>query len=252
MAAGRSAGSGSAGSDRSGGDGGLSRRGFLAACSTAALAGAVAAPASAQSEGADVRPDFGTWLDGVDGGLRDARGQDEVVVQVGASGNGADYAFAPAGLWVDPGTTVRWRWTGNGGSHNVHAQRGADFESETTMEAGHTFEHTFESGGITTYQCDPHAQIGMKGAIAVGDEVPTVAVGAGGPVLPGGDVGIAFVGLSVLTVALAVLPAIGGDVYGAVASRRRGDGSSALAAAAGAGLLGTVLLVAILARLLVG
>lgn len=247
MAAGRTE-----GTDLPAGRDGISRRGFLTACSTAALAGAIAAPASAQAATADVKPDFGTWLDGVDGGYRDARGQDEVVVQVGASGNSGDYAFAPAGLWVDPGTTVRWRWTGSGGAHNVHAQVGADFESETTNEAGHEFEHVFDTSGITTYQCDPHAQLGMKGAIAVGNEVPTVAVGGGGLVLPGGDVGVAFVGLSVLTVALAVLPVIGGDLYGAVADRRSGEGSSALAAGVGAGVLGTVLLIAILARLLVG
>lgn len=157
----------------------VSRRGFLLATAGAvALAGAAGAAGTAAAQ-AD-RPDFGGWLDGVDGGFEDARGQSEVTVMVGAEGNDGDFAFGPAGLWVDPGTTVSWEWTGRGGTHNVAAVEGAAFTSgEFVSDAGVHFEHTFEEAGVVTYQCDPHAGLGMKGAVAVGDDVPMAGDGGG-------------------------------------------------------------------------
>jgi len=167
----------------------MKRRDFLRSAGGVGAAGAAAAaarPAAAQS----ARPDFGGYLDGVDGGYTDARGQDEVTVQVGASGNQGNNAFSPAGLWVDPGTTVRWEWTGNG-VHNVVTEEGpADLDSGTpTQESGVNYEHTFEEGGVTTYFCSPHKTLGMKGGVAVGGDVPTVETeddsGGGG----GGETG---------------------------------------------------------------
>jgi len=153
----------------------LSRRAFLlgsAGTAGAAAAGAVAGSPAAQEGG--TRPDWGGWLDGVDGGYLDARGESEVTVEVGAQGNDGPYAFSPAGVWVDPGTTVRWEWTGEG-SHNVLAESGpASLDSgDPVSEAGVNYEHTFEEGGITTYFCQPHRSVGMKGAVAVGGDVPT-------------------------------------------------------------------------------
>jgi halocyanin-like protein len=65
----------------------------------------------------------------------------------------------PAAVRVDPGTTVVWEWTGNGGGHNVVAENGA-FESETTSEAGHTFEYTLEESVIVKYACTPTSRWG--------------------------------------------------------------------------------------------
>ena len=163
----------------------MNRRQFLRTAGGAtAAAGAVTASntAAAQSQ----KPDFGGWLGGIDGGYTDARGQSEVTVEVGASGNGGNIAFSPAGLWVDPETTVTFEWTGEGGSHNVVAQEGpAALDSGSKVdEAGHTYEHTFTEGGITNYVCQPHSSLGMKGAVAVGDDVPTVATGGGGEADP--------------------------------------------------------------------
>ncbi|MFB6228563.1 MAG: halocyanin domain-containing protein [Halobacteriales archaeon] len=142
-----------------------------------------------QVGGGAVRPDFGGWLAESDGGYEDARGQEEVIVDVGAPGNDGNLAFSPAGLWIEPGTTVRWEWTGQGGPHNVLTEEGpADLDSgQAVPDEGTTYEHTFEEGGITTYYCNPHRTLGMKGAVAVGDDVPTVAAGDGGDV--GDDVG---------------------------------------------------------------
>ncbi|USZ67233.1 halocyanin domain-containing protein [Halorussus salilacus] len=112
--------------------------------------------------------DFGGWLDGVENydGVVDETGSDEVSVAVGAQGNGGGFAFDPAAVRVDSGTTVVWEWTGDGGQHNV-AHTDGEFESETVSEKGHTFEHTFEESGTFEYSCVPHETMGMKGAIVV-------------------------------------------------------------------------------------
>jgi halocyanin-like protein len=146
------------------------RRRFLTA-STVAMGGAAlggAAPAAAQSNG-----EFDGWFDGVDNyeGVIDRTGQSEVTVDVGVPNGEGPYGFGPAAVRVDPGATVVWEWTGDGGSHNVVAEDGS-FESDLVSEAGHTFSHTFESEGITKYVCEPHEQLGMKGAIVVGSVGP--------------------------------------------------------------------------------
>jgi halocyanin-like protein len=133
----------------------------------AGLGVATAGPAVAQSGS---EPAYGDWFSNVDNydGTVDKRGTDQVTITVGASGNSGAFAFGPAAVHVDPGTTIVWEWTGNGGSHNVVAEDGS-FESELVGEAGHTFEHTVEGEGIITYACSPHKTVGMKGAIAVGN-----------------------------------------------------------------------------------
>ncbi|XVH30753.1 halocyanin domain-containing protein [Haloferacaceae archaeon DSL9] len=163
-----------------------------AVTATAATSGTVLAQEEGEDEGGDdgggggdVQPTFDGYIDDADGGVEDLRGQEAVTVEVGASGNGGDLAFSPAGIWIDPGTTVTWEWTGNGGEHNVVAVDGpAELESDLTDEAGFTYEFTFEEGqaGLTTYHCEPHDDLEMKGGVAVGDDVETeeVAAGSGG------------------------------------------------------------------------
>nr|WP_142856135.1 halocyanin domain-containing protein [Salinigranum halophilum] len=167
----------------------MSRRAFLTAAGGTAAVAAASGNAAAQT----TEPDFGGYLDGIDGGYQDLRGQSEVTIDVGAEGNGGYLAFGPAGVWVDPGTTVTWEWTGEGGGHNVITEEGpASLDSGPAVaEAGTTFEHTFseEEVGITKYYCEPHQALGMLGAVAVGEDIPTVEVGGGsegssGPQVP--------------------------------------------------------------------
>jgi len=160
----------------------VSRRGFLRASAGATAAAGAATATTGTAAAQSKMPDFGDVTD-VDGGTEDLRGESEVTVEVGASGNGGNLAFSPAGIWVDPGTTVTWEWTGEGGDHNVESTGGpAEFSSELVGDAGFTFEFEFteEHAGITNYQCNPHASLGMLGAVAVGDDVPTVETGGGG------------------------------------------------------------------------
>jgi halocyanin-like protein len=110
--------------------------------------------------------DFGGYLDDAglyDGTVEDLRGESAVTVAVGAD-NG--YAFDPPAIRVDPGTTVTWEWTGQGGAHNVIAESGT-FDSGEPQTSG-TFEHTFEEEATFTYYCNPHKGAGMKGGVVVG------------------------------------------------------------------------------------
>ena len=118
----------------------------------------------------DEEPDYGDWFDDVDNyeGTFDMRGEDEVTVQVGAGEEGFD--FEPAAIAVSPGTNVVWEWTGEGGAHNVVHEDGDEFESDLADEEGHTFEHTFEAEGEFLYVCEPHENVGMKGAVVVMDD----------------------------------------------------------------------------------
>ena len=194
-------------------DSDVSRRWFLKGAAGAGAGTAVIAsqPAAAQEE----RPDFDGFLDDSDGGYEDARGEDEVTVTVGAEGNQGPNAFSPAGLWIDVGTTVNWEWTGDG-AHNVRADEGpADFNSGAPLQEDE-FSFTFEEehAGVTKYVCDPHIGVNMFGAIAVGDDVPTVdpdAAPAGspflGPQLPDSArvLGVAGAGALASTLVLAYL-----------------------------------------------
>lgn len=114
----------------------------------------------------DEEPDYGGWLDAAEtyDGTADYRGEGEVTVMVGAGSRG--YSFSPAAIMVDPGTTVVWEWTGQGGGHNVEEENG-EYGSPIESEEGHTFEHAFEESGVSLYTCIPHDQQGMRGAVAV-------------------------------------------------------------------------------------
>lgn len=127
-----------------------------------------ASQTSAEGANQPTEPDYGGWFDDVSNyeTTVDRTGQQEVTVAVGAEGNNGNLAFNPPAVRVDPGTTVVWEWTGEGGTHNV-ASEDDSFESEMTNEAGYTFEHTFEAAGVSKYACVPHEQMGMKGAVVV-------------------------------------------------------------------------------------
>ncbi|RNJ26134.1 halocyanin domain-containing protein [Halosegnis longus] len=97
----------------------------------------------------------------------DMTGQDEVVVEVGAGGNGL--AFAPAAVRISTETTVSWQWTGRGGRHNVVAASDSDFDFQSgspKLEAD-PFERSFDDAGVGLYYCGPHRSLGMEGALIV-------------------------------------------------------------------------------------
>ena len=237
----------------------LTRRALLSGTAAAATAG-LAAPAAGQAMG-EV-PDFGGWF-GADAeggqttsytGVDDRRGEDAVTIEVGASGNGGPYAYGPTAVWVDPGTTITFEWTSN--THNVVPQsqpEGADWAGHEPVEnSGFSFETTLETTGIYTYYCQPHLTLGMKGGIAVGDDVPMTSppsTGGGGFTLPGGEVGGSFMGLMLGTAGLAAAIVLAGELHGAVTRDTDGP-TSAHTTALLAASIGVIALVAVVARLL--
>ena len=173
----------------------VSRRAVLRGVAAGTAASAAAGTAAAQDEeggeggedgegdgaGGNVRPVWPDYIsDARDEGYEDLRGESSVTVEVGAGGEGL--AFAPTRLWIDPGTEVTFEWVSNG--HNVlpnSQPEGAGWEGHEPLEnEGFTYSHTFETGGMYPYFCSPHEGLGMKGAIAVGEEVETETVGGGG------------------------------------------------------------------------
>lgn len=77
--------------------------------------------------------------------------------------------FDPVGLFIEPGTTVRFEI--EAGSHSATAYRNrippgaSPFDSGTISTGG--FEHTFETPGTYDYYCIPHKSMGMVGRIVV-------------------------------------------------------------------------------------
>jgi len=184
----------------------VSRRALLRGLAGATAASTAAGTAAAQEGegggeggggGGNQRAVFPSYVDGAAGGAySDERGSSEVTVEVGAGSQSV--AFAPTKLWVDPGTTVNFEWVSNG--HNVLPNtqpEGAGWEGsgEALEDEGFTYSHTFETGGMYTYFCSPHEQLGMVGAIAVGGDVETetIETGSAGPQVPdvGKSVGVA-------------------------------------------------------------
>ena len=155
----------------------LSRRRFVqgtgAAIAASALAGCGSDGGGGGGGGGDEVPqeiaDHLEGANGFDDSIDDQTGESQVTVQVGA---GDGLAFDPAAVRVDPGTTVVWEWTGEGGQHNVAATEDSDtdFQSDLHDEEGEHFEQTFDEAGNHLYVCEPHEQQGMKGAIEVAGE----------------------------------------------------------------------------------
>ena len=171
----------------------LRTAGGVAGGATAATAAAGTAAAQEGGGGGTTKPVFPGYVDGAAGGAySDMRGSSEVTVEVGAGSN--QVAFAPTNLWIEPGTTVTFEWVSNG--HNVlpnSQPEGAGWSGHDPLEdEGFTYSHTFETGGMYTYYCRPHEQLGMVGAIAVGGDVETETVGGGGGEVDPEHMGVPF------------------------------------------------------------
>jgi halocyanin-like protein len=149
----------------------ISRRRFVRGTGAAVAASALAGCGSDGGDGndGDVPESIADHMEGAneyDGSLEDQTGEDEVTVEVGA---GDGFAFDPAAVRVDAGTTVVWEWTGEGSQHNVSStgESDADFQSDLYEQAGEHFEQSFDQAGTQLYVCQPHEGQGMRGAIEV-------------------------------------------------------------------------------------
>ncbi|MFC4357621.1 halocyanin domain-containing protein [Halobium salinum] len=100
------------------------------------------------------------------GHVVDETGRDAATVTVGTRGDGPTFAFGPSVLKISRGTTVSWKWSGDG-PHTVTFRDGSIPGTEVHNEPGVHYEHTFDATGVYQYFCAPHRSIGMKGAVVV-------------------------------------------------------------------------------------
>ena len=74
-----------------------------------------------------------------------------------------DFAFAPANIVIDAGTTVTWT-NYDGASHTVSSDEGDELESGLLGKT-EMFSHTFDTPGDYYYHCNPHSN--MHGLVTV-------------------------------------------------------------------------------------
>jgi len=95
---------------------------------------------------------------------RPAVAQEVPVVEMGNN------YFDPIGLYVEPGTTVRFEIAA--GTHSATAYEDRIPSDADTFDSGiiseGAFEYTFEKPGTYDYYCIPHKSVGMVGRIVVG------------------------------------------------------------------------------------
>ena len=157
---------------------GVSRRSVLrrGAAASVALAGLGTGVASAQPYGGWFTDDApGGATSNYDGTTVDRTGEDSITITVGADGNDGSFAYDPPAVRIDPGTEVVFDWASD--THNLVLKDGPDggwSGYDEIQDAGFEHSHTFETEGVYKYYCEPHLTLGMKGAVAVGSDVPTV------------------------------------------------------------------------------
>ena len=74
-----------------------------------------------------------------------------------------DFAFSPANIVVDAGTTVTWT-NYDSAAHTVTSDDGGVLDSPL-LGKNRTFSHTFDQAGTYAYHCAPHPN--MRGLVTV-------------------------------------------------------------------------------------
>jgi plastocyanin len=103
---------------------------------------------------------------GMMGGMMGGRGSDpgkETPVAGVTHVRIEDFAFSPANIVVDVGTTVTWT-NYDGVDHTVTSDEGDELDSQR-LNTNETFRHTFDQPGAFAYHCTPHPN--MKGLVTV-------------------------------------------------------------------------------------
>lgn len=147
-------------------DGPRSRRRFLFAGGAALAAALAGCTDGTTTDEPPAGEDEETTTGGDDDEAASSDGDGPTVVTVGPDG---EPRFDPEQVQVQRGGTVRWEWASDG--HTVTPQaspEGTGWTGETEpQDEGHTHEERFDIVGTYEYQCDPHADDGMVGAVVV-------------------------------------------------------------------------------------
>jgi len=110
------------------------------------------------------------------------RAAEPTVIEMKGTARGEHVWFAPMGLAVAPGTTLRFVNRDPGNSHTATAYHPEVLDRQqripdaaTPWDSGlllpdEAFEVTLTAPGVYDYYCQPHEQAGMVGRIVVGRE----------------------------------------------------------------------------------
>lgn len=101
------------------------------------------------------------------------------VIEMRSDGLGSRVWFDPIGLYVEPGTTVRWivrenvhataAYHPSNDQHSLRIPEGAvPWDSGFLVNPGDHFDVTLTVPGVYDYYCVPHEGAGMVGRIVVG------------------------------------------------------------------------------------
>jgi plastocyanin len=104
------------------------------------------------------------------------------LIEMRSDALGSRVWFDPIGLYVPPGTTVRWiarenvhTTTAYHPKNDLHALRipdgAAPWDSGFLVKSGATFDVTLTVPGVYDYYCVPHEAAGMVGRIVVGNAI---------------------------------------------------------------------------------
>jgi len=96
-------------------------------------------------------------------GGRGSNPADEAPVQGATQVRIEDFAFSPANIVVDVGTTVTWTNEDNIG-HTVTSDDGDELDS-SLLDQDDTYSYTFDEPGEYFYHCTPHPN--MQGLVTV-------------------------------------------------------------------------------------
>lgn len=103
-----------------------------------------------------------------------------VIVRATTNDSGTEVYFDPIGVWIEPGTTIRWvlersyhsvtAYHPANQNHELRIPQDAEpFDSGMMLEPGTSmFEITLTTPGVYDYFCLPHEHAGMVGRIVVG------------------------------------------------------------------------------------
>ena len=121
-----------------------------------------------------------------------SRATEPVEIRMTGDVQGSTVRFAPRGIHVPPGTTIRWRNDDAGNAHTTTAFHPANNGHPLRIPAAarpwnsdyllkdETFTQTFVVPGVYDYFCIPHEMAGMVGRVVV------AAPDAPAPRAPGG------------------------------------------------------------------
>jgi plastocyanin len=113
-------------------------------------------------------------------GMRFRDAASPAVIEMRSDALGARVWFDPIGLYVEPGTTVRWIVRENvhtttayhprNDKHSLRIPEGAmPWDSGYLVQPGEHFDVTLIVPGVYDYYCTPHEGAGMVGRIVVGN-----------------------------------------------------------------------------------